>query len=665
VSTLHVVRDDAVLDWLLVDGATAAVARARRAIGATSDRQAMVEALDVPAHLAFALDGLVGREGEATLTADSLDSIPFVSLVRGVLLPLAALAPERTRCLLGITVGTSLLPEERLALVRSFLAAPIGLTAEEKVGLLVGDPFGGRKGGIRRDSLLWLAASISLQSFRALQERLARVGDVAAVMAELRPVDPPEPVLASREVTLTLRHLPGARRTERNVVLRSLLLRMGRAEAYFLCRLLLRKGTPGMDIQRDELGALLAERFGVEVQAVAQAAAIVGLPDLARALEQEGEAGLRRIRLRPLVAVRPALAGPAVDEDARFPIWFERKYDGVRLLLHKETDTAGNVLSAAYTRQRSDWTELIPGIEATARILPARRLILDGELFGLVLEDGRFRPGTVYELHAHLTGEKRRALSLRYAAFDILFLEGHDLTSRPFHERRALLERLVRPLVGTPLPVPLLLSDGQMVSSREDMKRLFQFFRGQGYEGGVAKVPSSTYHLGRRDRAWMKMKPEITLDLALVGAFYSMGSGGARGFGSFLLGARPSSTSSPGRGGIGPSEAPERGTGEMVEVGEVAGIDREGTLALASTIASHGLLTGRTIERPGSTGAKLGMGLLPHIVVTVRFEGVVRDADGKLALRDPKIVSLRPDKGPGECDSADRIEEIHVRGRLG
>jgi DNA ligase-1 len=420
---------------------------------------------------------------------------------------------------------------------------------------------------------------------------------------------------------------------------------MGRCEAYFFSRLLLRKGLPGFDVQREELAALLAQSQGVEADAVAQAAAIVDLPEVARILEREGAAGLGRIRLQPLVPVRPALAGPAVDETTGFPVWFERKYDGVRLLLHKETDAAGNVLCAAFTRQRNDWTELVPGIETVARALPARRVILDGELFGLVVSEGRPRPGTVYELHAHLTGERPAPLSLRYAAFDILYLEGRDLTGLPFTERRALLDQVVRPLAMFPLSIPVTVADGQMAASREDLKRLFQFFRGQGYEGGVAKAPSSPYHLARRDRAWMKMKPELTLDLALIGAFFSMGSGGARGFGSYLLGAR-------GEGGA------------MEEVGEVAGVDRENTLAIAGTIASQGLLTGQRIERPGATGSKLGVGLLPSIVVTVRFEGIVRDAEGRLALRDPKIVALRPDKPAAECDPAARLEEIHVRGRL-
>jgi DNA ligase-1 len=421
---------------------------------------------------------------------------------------------------------------------------------------------------------------------------------------------------------------------------------MGRAEAYFFCRLMLRKGVPGFDVQREGLAELLAQRFEVDAEAVLAASAIVDLPQLAGVLENEGQDGLRRIHLQPLVPVRPALAGPIVDDSVRFPVWFERKYDGVRLLLHKDTDAGGHVLCAAFTRQRNDWTELVPGIEAVARAIPARRAILDGELFGLVVTDGQARPGTVYDVNAYLTGERRTPLALRYAVFDVLYLDGHDLTTLPFSERRQWVERVARPLASLQLPVPVIVSDGQLAQSREDLNRLFRFFRGQGYEGGIAKDPASIYHLGQRHRAWMKMKPEITLDLALIGAFHSMGSGGARVFGSYLLGAKGEQ-------------------GEVVEVGEVAGVDRERTLEITMGIASQGLLTGQKLERPGATGTKLGVGLAPALVVTVRFEGIVREVGGKLALRDPKIVSLRPDKSASECDSMRLVEELFVRGRLG
>jgi DNA ligase-1 len=638
------VTSEAVKDWLFGRGLAAGIGELMRV--EPLSREEWIEQFDIPAHLTVALTGLVEREGEQALRPEVLDSIPFVSLCRGVLLPLAAIGREKAQALFGVAAGDSLDAAARLKLVEDFFRREIGLTVEEKVAILLGEPYGGRKGGFRRDSLFNVAASLALTSRTRLAERLARIGDPAAVMAELRPVNPPETPLSAREVMLALRSLPGRGRTERTLALRSLFSRTGRIEAYFLSRLLLRYGVPGFDFQTDLLTALVAERFGVDGEAVATAAALVGLPEVARTLEREGEAGLRRIRLQPLLAFRPALAGPAIDESARYPVWVERKYDGVRLLLHKETDAQGNVLVAAFTRQRNEWTDLVPGIEAVARSIPARRAILDGELYALRYEQGQMRPAPVYELHTWLTGDRSRPLNLRYVVFDLIYLDGRDLTDRPLTERRQMLEALMRPLASWPLPLPVSLSEGQMAAARADVNRLFQFFRKQGYEGAVAKDPSSPYHLGRRERAWMKMKPELTLDLVLIGGFYTMGAGGARLFGSYLLGARGDEQS-------------------VVEAGDVAGVDQERTQAIVSALFTQGLLTGQRIERVGPTGLKQGQAFQPGIVVTVRFEGIVRAPDGRLSLRDPKIISLRPDKSAAECDHVSAIEAIYLSERLG
>jgi DNA ligase-1 len=61
-----------------------------------------------------------------------------------------------------------------------------------------------------------------------------------------------------------------------------------------------------------------------------------------------------------------------------------------------------------------------------------------------------------------------------------------------------------------------------------------------------------------------------------------------------------------------------------------------------------------------------GFELKPDIVVTVRFEGIIRDTPtGKLALRDPKLVVIRSDKNATEADSVKAIEELYLRGRVG
>src|SRR4029077_8741316 len=130
----------------------------------------------------------------------------------------------------------------------------------------------------------------------------------------------------------------------------------------------------------------------------------------------------------------------------KYPVWVERKYDGIRLLLHKTTDARGSVLCGAYTRNRGDWLGLIPGLAATIPLLPARTAIVDGELFGSVIGLEGARPASVYEVYCHLQRGPIRPLQLRYAAFDLLYLNGADLTRQPLSVRRQYLASLLAPL---------------------------------------------------------------------------------------------------------------------------------------------------------------------------------------------------------------------------
>lgn len=130
-------------------------------------------------------------------------------------------------------------------------------------------------------------------------------------------------------------------------------------------------------------------------------------------------------------------------------------------MLHKSTDATGSVLCGAYTRNRGDWLELVPGLDRTIRTIPARSVILDGELYGTVLDIDRVRPATVYEVYAALQGQPTIPVNMKFAAFDILFQDERDLTGLPLAQRREWLTRLLQPLTAMPLPVPLSISEGQ------------------------------------------------------------------------------------------------------------------------------------------------------------------------------------------------------------
>jgi DNA ligase-1 len=364
-------------------------------------------------------------------------------------------------------------------------------------------------------------------------------------------------------------------------------------------------------------------------------------------LADEGAAGLRKIQLQALVPVRPALAsGSSPDELKKFPVWVERKYDGIRLMLHKSTDARGSMLCGAYTRNRGDWLESVLGLDATIKMIPCRSAIIDGELYGTFVDiEAGSRPASVYEVYASLQGE--RLVNLKYAAFDLIYLNGQDLTALPLSERRKRLSMLLGPLTAAPLPVPVTVSEGQMAASREDVNRLYHHFRAQGYEGVITKDLDGAYALASRDPSWTKRKPEVTLDLVLLGAVFAVTTKERAGlFGSYVIAARGDDNS-------------------FVDVGDVAGVDRVRDGEIQGEIMREGLITGQRIERQSSSGVRPGLALRPHIVVTVKFEGVARDFTTKeLSLRDPKLAVIRSDKSPLEANTTKDIEELYLRQRV-
>jgi DNA ligase-1 len=500
---------------------------------------------------------------------------------------------------------------------------------------------------MRRDSLLRLLLSLQLATRGQALDRLTRVGDIAVLFAESRPVLKAEFPLTAAEVLRTLRFLPDVGQTRRYNVLRSLLQRCGRMEAFFLARLLMRKAGFGLEYQGPLIARTLAKKFSVLEEQVAHALALTDVFKVARVLTDEGPAGLRKIQLQPLVPVKPTLAGGTTDEIEQFPVWVERKYDGIRLMLHKSTDNGGAVLCGAYTRNRGDWLELIPGMDRTISALPAVNCIVDGELFGTVLDLDRVRPASVYEVYAALQGEPLIPVNLRFAAFDIIYLNGQDLTGQPLSQRRQVLMTLIQAMGGMPTPIPFSMSEGQLAQSKDDLNRLFHHFRAQGYEGIITKDLSAPYLLSMRDPRWKKRKPEVTLDLAIVGATYAVTTKEQAGmFGSYVIAARTSS-------------------GGWQTVGDVAGVDRLRDAEIQHEIVRSGLMTGARIERPSSSGVRPGIELRPSIVVTIKFEGIARDqVTGALSLRDPKIAVIRSDKPVTEADTIDALQGLHYAERL-
>ena len=170
------------------------------------------------------------------------------------------------------------------------------------------------------------------------------------------------------------------------------------------------------------------------------------------------------------------------------PEWiFERKFDGIRLLAFKQ---GANV--RLFSRNRLP--QNIPSVVQAIAALPANDLILDGE--------------------ATWHGESG------YHVFDVLWLDGRDVTALRLEERRAL-------LAGLPLHAPL-----HRVASLDDPAP-WERACAEGWEGVIAKRRDSIYE-HRRSPHWLKMKCEETREL-VVGGFTDP-QGARVGLGALLVG---------------------------------------------------------------------------------------------------------------------------------
>jgi bifunctional non-homologous end joining protein LigD len=181
------------------------------------------------------------------------------------------------------------------------------------------------------------------------------------------------------------------------------------------------------------------------------------------------------------------MAATLTEERFSGPEWiFERKYDGIRLLAFKK---GGDV--RLFSRNRLP--QRYPPVAQAIAALPVGDAILDGEI--------DWGGGT-------------------YHVFDVLWLDGRDVTSLSLDERRALLATLpiVRPL-------------GRVAALTDE--RPWERACREGWEGVIAKRRDSRYE-HRRSPHWLKMKCEATQEL-VVGGFTDP-QGGRVGLGALLVG---------------------------------------------------------------------------------------------------------------------------------
>jgi DNA ligase D-like protein (predicted ligase) len=260
------------------------------------------------------------------------------------------------------------------------------------------------------------------------------------------------------------------------------------------------------------------------------------------------------------------------------PEWvFERKLDGIRVLAFKDGADV-RLLSRNQLPQNAAYPAFVEAI----RQLPFHDLILDGEA----------------------TGYFGRREGIGYHVFDLLWLDGRNLTSLPLDARRELLSTL-------PLEPPLALV------ARLEHPEPWELAERAGWEGVIAKRRDSLYE-HRRSPHWLKMKCEASQELVIGG--FTDPQGERVGLGALLVGYFEQD--------------------DFVFAGKVGtGFDTKLLLELRKRLDALEIADSPFTKAVGAPRARVHW-VRPEVVVQVAFMEWTRH--GK--LRHPRLVGLRIDK---------------------
>jgi bifunctional non-homologous end joining protein LigD len=297
----------------------------------------------------------------------------------------------------------------------------------------------------------------------------------------------------------------------------------------------------------------------------------------------------------------------------------EIKFDGYRTICRIEK---GSV--TMYSRNGKDWTDRYGTLAAELARLPVESAVLDGEVV-VLLPDGR---SSFQELQSALgdetvAGRGEGDSRLLYYVFDLLYLDGFDLTGAAIEDRRDLLRRLLA-RVG---PGGRLLFSEHIPGSGAEVLR--QACR-MGLEGIVSKRTSSPYRPGARGSEWLKTKCKDRQEFVIGG--YTDPTGARTGFGALLVGVREE--------------------GGLRYVGRVGtGFDERSLAALAARLREM------RVDDPPFTAdlakaQKNSHWVRPELVAEVEFTEWTRDG----GIRHPSFKRLlKNDASPPECDG--RVRE--------
>ena len=359
---------------------------------------------------------------------------------------------------------------------------------------------------------------------------------------------------------------------------------------------------------------------------------------VAKAAKSRGMDGLKNIGMKVGIPIQVMLALKVDTIEEAFetvgnPAAIEFKYDGFRIQAHK--DEKGNI--RLFTRRLEDVTRQFPDVaEFVKKNVKGKSFIIDSEAVGYNKKNGKYLPFQSISQRIkrkYDIDKMSEDFPVELNVFDIICYEGRSVISEEFEKRRKLLERIIRQE-----PKKIVLSKIRIVSEKKDVEKFFKDAVNAGNEELMFKSLKSPYKPGARVGYMIKFKHIMeTLDLVIVGAEWGEGKR-SKWLSSYTIACIDEN-------------------GNFAEVGKASTGLKEKEEEGLSFMEMTRLLKPLIISEKGKE-----VRVKPKIVIEVGYEEIQKSPtyESGFALRFPRVISQRLDKGHHEASTLDYVKKLYA-----
>lgn len=348
--------------------------------------------------------------------------------------------------------------------------------------------------------------------------------------------------------------------------------------------------------------------------------------------------------LMPALAERLSTPEEIIEKIGRCAV--EMKLDGFRLQCHKKDDSV-----ELYSRRLEKVTPMFPEIVDAIKKLKIKEIIFEGEALAYnEMENAYYSfQETMQRKRKHGIEEAEKEFPLNLFCFDILYVNGRDLTEENYEKRRGELEKI--------FPAGVLkLTEKRVVKNAEELEEMFDESLKQRLEGIMAKDLKAPYTAGKRKFAWIKLKKSYgkavdTIDGIVVGYYLGKGMRAEFKFGGLLLAVY--------------NEKKEK-LETVAKVG--SGFTEEEMISLQKMLEKI-----KTESPPENLDYRIepDFWVEPKYVVEVAFDEITLSPthtcglkEGKgFALRFPRMMKLRADKSVKEATTTEEVKKMYTEQR--